>query len=90
MIGQITFDPTISLGALVAAFSVVTGVAAVAWKFYRDLAISLTVHHQDIRELKEDMAEIKPQVRQILAITTKQDDHDRRMTRLEDRVFAKD
>lgn len=89
MIGQIQFDPSISLGSIVATLGIMVTIGGSAWRFYQQLAISLASHHDDIKDLKTDMAEIKPQVKQILAITTKQDDHDRRMTRLEDAVFAK-
>ncbi len=87
---QLHFDPTISAGSIVAAIMAVFGIAGIAYRFYQQLAVSLSEHHQDIRDLKDDVSEMKPKVNQILVLATKQDDHDRRMTRLEDRVFAKD
>jgi Co/Zn/Cd efflux system component len=79
------WDPTVSLGTVITIFSFVVTIIMAAWK----MTFSINEAKRDVKDLKTDVSDMKPKVDQILVLHQQSQDHDRRMTRLEDAVFKK-
>lgn len=79
------WDPTVSLGTVLTIFSFIVTILTAAWR----MSLSINEAKRDVQDLKGDVADMKPKVDQILVLHQQANEHDRRMTRLEDAVFTK-
>ena len=79
---QVTFDPSISLGSVFAALSIVVTIMATAFSVVRKMAS----HEVKLDGVVKDVAEMKPNVALVLVHQQQFTDGARRMDRIEDEL----